>query len=197
MLLALSNVRNSLHFLPHIKKVPSENTELSTHFWEQVTLVLAVKTVLLVLQPLRKILHIQFISVTSFGVPLASLLSLHSIILQTQCTKDKHSWKPLSPKHVQCFLFHVVSLCRVPLTLLHQETTSWYVPPEWGDRPQGRISPPPLPQPTRPCESNPWSLTTSTTSMYPWSLCALSTLTPPHHLTQVMVRSSDWSSAWV
>lgn len=80
--------------------------------------------------------------------------------------------------------------------LLHQETISLFALPEWRDRPQGAISPPPLPQPIKPFGSNLWSLTTSTTSMYPWSLFAQSTWTPLHRLPQVMVRSSDRSTVW-
>lgn len=137
------------------------------------------------LQLVRKFLMCRTLVSSCFVSPWVLLL----VVTPSFCTHNKGQKQPQSKPRV--------SLSRVPLMLLHQETTSWFVPPEWGDRPQRGISPPPLPQPTRPCGSNLWSLTTSTTSMYPWSLCAPSTWTPPHHLTRVMVRSSDRSGVWV
>jgi len=106
-----------------------------------------------------------------------------------------HTYKkqPESPesKPRAVSLFHIVSLPRVLRMLLHQETTSWFEPPEWGGRLQGVISPQLLPHLTRLCGSNLWSLTMYTTSMYPWSHFALWTWTPPHHRAQVTVRTSD------
>lgn len=129
-------------------------------------------------------LYIQYFSVLLFCDPPTFFSSFHLSV--------NTKYKGQKQLETTCGVFSYFMLSvysRVPLMLLHQETTSWFVPPEWGDRHQGGISPPLLSQPTRLCGSNQWSLTMCTTSMYPWSLCALLTWMHPHHLTQVMVRS--------
>lgn len=98
----------------------------------------------------------------------------------------------MSSEHIEGLLFCTVSRSRALLTLLHQETTSLFEPAEWRGRPQGGISLPLLPQQTRPWRNNLWSLTMSTTSMYPWSHCVLLTWTPLQHQPQVTLRTSDW-----
>lgn len=89
-------------------------------------------------------------------------------------------------------------LSRVPLPLLHQQTTSWFVPPEWGDRPRREVRLLPLLQKTRPQGNNLWCLITCTTSMYLWSPSVLSNWTLLHHPVQPMV--SSWmgpASKWI
>lgn len=110
--------------------------------------------------------------------------------------RTKTDRNPLNPKQVQCFAFYWMFSCslnpsRVPPPQLHQQTTSWFVPAEWGDRRWRGVRPPPCLQKTRPRGNNLWCLITCTTSMYPWSPSVLSNWTPLNCPAQLMVSSSD------
>lgn len=97
---------------------------------------------------------------------------------------------------MQCFGFYWTFSCslhlsRVPPLLLRQQTTIWFVPPEWGDKPRQGVRLSLHLQKTRPRGNNLWCLITCTTSMYPWSPSVLSSWTPLRHPAQLMVSSSD------